>query len=393
MFTLIELLIYNKGKIVSNTDFSTPLHTLYKNDKVYITYKDESTGVIEQIDLGHVNLPNNLSLSLEDYIFTAINYTVPKIRPVKTLAVLKQLRYVNLTESPVKANKTNINETPSSKLKDFKDIVLEGILDTFKTLSYVNNNILFMVGGMYYPITINGGKLYLADSIKSISRSKFNVVSMLDFSELGGFDLVSISELEPYIQKNNCVSFKLALDKREVTPIVILDGVVDFSFSLLRNSVGDNYTINLDPIRAINNTHLKDFKSCSWIDHVEGHNTVVDISSFKPLEYIKNNCYILLIKTSTLCVESESTVNYGHFCKKAFHRNPTGVQIFSDYTLCDYSVTKKAFYGYELLCTEKRQRLAFDPFLPMGSSGVIDRTNNRYDDKPMDTKILNIYTI
>ena len=291
--TLKELLIFSMGAYTTSTDFNTLLSTLYSHERVYITYVSDTDNV-EQIDLATVPKPNNYTVSLTSFITEVFDDALPKIIPVKTLDKKKSLVYCNLTETSVRADKVNTSFLPTSKLLDYADIELQNLANSFGSLTYVNNNLVFLVGGRMYPITTLQEKHYLLGSVKSINASGYNIIGILDFKELGGYTAHKVSLL-PHVKKNDfTIEITPNFSLSGVTPLVVLDGLIDLSFSSLSGSIGNTVSLHIEPLRALQTTHTTDFSNCKWISNVDGQKHVVDLSTFDIMEYVKENVYILI---------------------------------------------------------------------------------------------------
>lgn len=272
MFELLEV----KGTLkVSSGDYVDIPHTTLTIDKLPIQYNDIYLYIKSESNI--FGLPfNNIPIEvrqreiyLSDYVTSITEDTVPNIDVVPKEARSRKLRYFSAWPYIAKTKVGNLEYHQDIPLTE--DELHDLWFQTTEPLANFKQNALFTVGGVIHNVDYNSEWGVILGAARTLHQMRVNSIGILDFSELGGLEIVDITDLNlsKLAETDRYVSgsyITLDEDLGHRTPYLVLGGKLHYKGDVLK-VVGDRrLKINLSGLDLVREYHALEERTISRLN-------------------------------------------------------------------------------------------------------------------------------
>jgi hypothetical protein len=383
----------------------------YQRIRVVVDYNYQGVSTQKMIDLtdnkGLIS-PTDRKRSLTEWITSLKNDSLVGVTDPIYPASAKSVMMRDSFFYQLKIDVGNHKFGPGNTLPygEDKDLIITSNpkVKTFdkRHVVHLKDNALFCVNGQICRHYWNYDQIYLIDGHRKINGTRDNVISVIDFTDIGGFDIVDLKDSNVKVAPQSTTDKKLQRTRAIVTlpkvvsgytPILVLDGqmhILDGSYKI----VADNQIlINIDHMAAIKKALRYPFNRLDWLDPANVLLTGIRADHFYTQEFLtQTDSFIVMVKTSELSLKRESMSPTGlHGCY-THYRMPKGIMFFEDYTLAPYMTDGHTQYTVSLQTIDNR-RMNWALWSQTNNSKVLPTTTHTERGKAplMDAFVIELY--
>lgn len=380
MYTILSILC-RLNKDWNVVDFSTiTVSSLLKNySKVLITLEDSSTSQITQYNLSDfIGVRNTyLSTTLISFISNYAAALPTSVNPILSLSAARHLQYSRIWEYGLNANRCVYNNTELAGNINYQpDIKITPTSNFNVALSDLQNHILYLVNGLVFIPTVVNNIAFLLGASYTLDKYTSQSISVLDFSPLGGFNLIpiTISNASVFISSvtDTTIIVTLTSPISNQTPLLIQNQrlhILDDSYVVLSPTTIAIKLNNKTILSDLLNTPVADV---NWVQPSDISKNGYNIASVNCLNYITSGTsYILLVNTNELSIKKTNMFPSGFVGKYHYPTVPTGIMYLADGTIGDWIVSGYSTNMVEISVTPPRLINAIkDTMLASYSEGI-----------------------
>lgn len=260
-----------------------------------------------------------------------------------TFNEVQSVKHWNLYDLPVKITGANAKfglGVPIPKGMT-RDLELSSDVDDALEFSTVNisKNMLIAINGRICKMSSIDGRAFALDAYNKMDEGS-NVMSAIDFTDVGGLQQVDItedmvSEIIPTTLDNDMQRVRVTVDLPDIsfdtTAILVMDGhlhVLDGSYKRLNDKMVINVNIPLALKRA---SRFKNFNH-DFVASANVREKGIDGSTFDVKKYMhQTDTFIAFVNTNDLCIFKEpiqQTQTYGGY---EHYRAPKGIVVSEEF--------------------------------------------------------------
>ena len=394
-----EIFAYNPYRWEKVTDFSTTVFDLLQNYlETYVTISD-AAGVVKQYRLNDFldSFKQNNSVSILTYLQ---NQTVfPDIvLPIKAFNFKKYFYYCDLFQYGLSADRDN-HAIPvlNQELQYTPDLHIVNVSKAFNDITQYANKLLYLVNGEVFPATVHNGNVYLVDAVKHLDENKTHHLSLIDFTQCNGFEIVPFNTLQLTVTKrdNDNVYVKVAIPVGLKNKTLFI--VINRRLYLLTNNykiIDDEMFIHVNHGDLIATLHDLKASQTSWINPMPASENGFNKLSIDILQCLNSDgSFIVALNTNRLGIEEEHLIRTEIPFRYSYTNSPLGVMVANTGEILDYTFTTNTLYGTELLTTMPRNPLRAIETVTDSLTVSFDNSNYSFKSDTFAAKMLNLYTI
>ncbi|AXH71042.1 virion structural protein [Vibrio phage BONAISHI] len=207
-------------------------------------------------------------------------------------------------------------------------------------------NGLFVINGQICKHAYLNDQIYIIDGVAKFGDSVDNVISVIDFTNVGGFDLVNFTEDNIVIAPQDAsdlsrertrVSVAINGNVNDYTPIVVIDGhihIMDETYEVISS---DRLKINLDHKSIIRKAIRYPFNALDYLEPANVRDEGYRRDSIKVEELLtQTDSFVLLVKNKKLAIHRELMTRSSMPGCYTHYRMPKGIMLFEDKTIAPY---------------------------------------------------------
>ena len=402
MYTIKEVLVRLKQEWQA-IDYSaaTVANLLKTYDAVLVNLTPQNSTAVYQYslkDFVHVyNVATNVLLST---YFTGYTGAMPTaIAPLKTMTNSKRVRYHDIWEFGLQADRGVLSSGVVSANPNYApDIIISKPAAYPNSLASLHNNLLYVVNGTVFFDTLHADKTYLVNATATLDRGDAQHISVLDFSELGGFQKIDITNHNTEIFSSSPTSAVLLVtlptSMAGLTPLLIKNGnlhVLDTSYTVISDTI---VAIRLNYSAMVGELIHTPTNEVNWVQPTNVLGSGYNLATINPLLYLTSgNSALIFLATNELSIHKEYLLRTDFIGKYTSATIPNGILYLEDGTLGDYTVSSKTSYGYEVSTTLPKITNALKDTSPANLlTGINNATGHFISDNSM-AQMLDLYIL
>jgi len=307
MFTIKEIKAVLKSSSGEFVNIPYTELTIKEANLKYVNiylYLDSSSSVY---GLPFENIPQSVvasGIGFTDYVNTITETNVPELDLVPKVPLLKRLRYFSFWPYSDEVKLGNISAHPDMELTT--DLQKDMWFTSTVNHELFKKNALFTVAGVIHKHDYNDTHGILLGAGNTLHTSNTNSIGILDFSELGGMDILDITEENMYVPSGNYINntyVKIPKGLDEITPYLVVAGKLITKPGLMK-VVGDNLVkINLSSRDMVELHHELTALTGAELDVTLGDGGQVMNESLREDKYVKSlllshYSFIVLVKST-----------------------------------------------------------------------------------------------
>lgn len=259
-------------------------------------------------------------LTVTDWLATYTEADLNAKPDVKQLRDVKALRFADLHEYQVDIDRGNHEYADGLEIPVGSDVdlVIRNQLkqeDEQSTYNLGKNSVLCVNGRLLETIHAHGNVYGVGAVTEADTEGKY-LLSILDFTDVGGCERVSITEDNMVsrlrtMNDEQTYTTKVVVDvgtsMRGKTPVCSLDGMFHYSKQVIRPISDTKVEITVRHDVAIKNASRRVHDVLPWINPVTAREQGIDSLTFDANKFLlAKTSFIILINTDELCIHEEA---------------------------------------------------------------------------------------
>lgn len=361
MYQMLNLSVRSNRTWDSLKDTHVKIHSLLSEyDEVLVNFTVDDSSVVKQIVLS--DLLNVRTLPKDTYIDAYINTFIgiltplsPRVRDINRMFKLKQH---DVWDLGLAVNRGNYNQEPEENIHHAPDVVITKGSSLNSPVDMLDNY-AYLVNGVFHPTQIMDDAIYLLGAVKDIDSSSNKSISVLDFTELGGYFFSQFLAVDITIVMSRTYESSVHIkvpDMSGYTPILVLDGRCYFFTDNYKAISTDTIQVTVNSKDVVKKTKSRTTDDISWIKGTRLDGAGFDLSSFDVIRCLADTTSgIIYVKAEALYEIREVLGATGFNGRYVFPRIPNGILLADDSTIMDYRVTASSDNEVEVSCSDSSE--------------------------------------
>lgn len=251
------------------------------------------------------------------------------------------VKHFDLFDLPVTVSKGNINygvDVPIPVGMD-KDLQIVSKANDKTELSTANlaKNCLFALNGRICITSFDTGRAFIVDARDKVAATGGNVLSVIDFTDVGGLTQVNITAdmVDAYVRNDKDISMKrqrvlINLPKAYLgtTPILVLDGHLHILDGSYRRKDGNKLFIDINLEHLMKRASQYKQTNHTYVNSANVREKGVDGKTFDVKKFLdQTDSFIAFVHTEELCLFKEPLQQTGLYGGYEHYRAPKGIVV------------------------------------------------------------------
>lgn len=236
------------------------------------------------------------------------------------------------------------------------DIKLTADGDQLTDIAEIERSCLFTVNGRVMPSVVEDNSIVLKGATRQLELYQHRFISVISFANVGMIAKTPVTDLNPTLYKTivegdtpKAFVFKIR------TPVVafnrdalmVINGTLMCftNYSLLDPEF---ITVTIPVEMMLTQLAGKLASDVTWIDAATTTNDGYDITSIRPVEYIRSNSWVITILQEGICMDTQYLHRTGFINTYTFPAQPVGLLYHRDGTMGEYQTVWSNDTGVEL---------------------------------------------
>lgn len=363
----------------------------------YIDYYEIGTHTVYQVKLKDIpgiteQLP---SVFLSDYLeFTITDPIVPMSEGMINISKPKAITYKNLWDAGYSVERGG----PISNVGKDRDLIITRKSLTAKPISQTNDKVLFLVNDKVVFPEITGENAIVREGFIRLNEKGRQDLSIIDFTALGGFTLLPITESNTSLYRENKTESIVVYNGEANTfngkiVFLVTNGVLRYlndGYSAVNDSTISIALNHLDMVKLAEDPSLERH----WITVSNINQNGWDLSTLDALSYITHgNSALLLLDVTNFALHEEYLARTGLIDQYTLYRAPKGIMYSSDGSICNYNITAYDYDAIAMTVSPLRSATQYSDTVHYGDVTHIVRKQSPQVPRLNTIKVVDYYTL